>query len=210
MNNELEKQYLTVDFVISIVVIVLAGLQGPVLYYYTFGLLSLLVIPLYVVVGLSLTLILFFRYLRRNSPRDRFTLFAPYFGFLVGTGSLFAEKPIEYLDWTLRQSTREEIVQMVKNGTLRPNVSYNDVICKLGGVYIPPISNGGNEIAIIKGDNRGYTIEFFINRGFLDHYSAFVYTDDPEKIMELNDWVSGNNVKQGNRIMKNNWYRVSY
>ena len=67
---------------------------------------------------------------------------------------------------------------------------------------IPPISNGGNEIAIYKTDKNNLTVEFYIDRGFLDHYSAFVYTNDKKKIQELEEGA--------NKKLDENWYIVSY
>ena len=117
---------------------------------------------------------------------------------------------IEKLDWKFRRNSREEIVQLVKEGKLKPNVSYNDIICTLDKWKFPPISNGGNEIAIHKSDSTAVTVEFFSNRGFLDHYSAFVYTNDPEWIDEFEKQISYKKGFHINKQLDKHWYRVSY
>jgi hypothetical protein len=131
---------------------------------------------------------------------------------LIGSLTLFfGEDVIENLDWRLRRSSRDEIVNLVKEDKLRPNVAHNNIICTLDNWNIPPISNGGNEIAIYKTNDNKVTVEFFINRGFLDHYSAFVFTEDPEKIQELEERTTTK--KKGlhvNKKLSESWYRVSY
>jgi short-subunit dehydrogenase len=53
-------------------------------------------------------------------------------------------------------------------------------------------------------------VEFYINRGFLDHYSAFVYTNDTEKIKELEEHMSYQKGLHINKKLDEHWYRVSY
>ncbi|MBL7785842.1 MAG: hypothetical protein JNM36_08040, partial [Chitinophagales bacterium] len=68
-----------------------------------------------------------------------------------------------------------------------------------------------NDISIEKTEQQTLTVEFFINRGFLDHYSAFLYTDDPGTIQtfdkEIMDTIHNTHRKQK---LEENWYRVSY
>ena len=129
----------------------------------------------------------------------------------IGCLSLvFGEDIIEKLDWKFRRNSREEIVQLVKTDKLKPNVSHNNIICTLDNWNFPPISNGGNEIAIYKVDSSKVTVEFYINRGFLDHYSAFVYTNDTEKVKELEEHISFEKGLHFNKKLDEHWYRVSY
>jgi hypothetical protein len=128
----------------------------------------------------------------------------------IGVSSLFSERLIEKADWSLRRATRGEIVERVKHGELKPDNSYNGVICTITDYGYPPISTSGNQIMIIHGDSGAVTIEFYINRGFLDHYSAFVYSNDSTKIQELDERAKRETGEHINEKLEDNWYRVSY
>ena len=67
----------------------------------------------------------------------------------------------------------------------------------------PPISNGRKEIDISKGEKGELTIIFYIDQGFIDHFSAFVYTNDSNELKGF--YTFGASVKQ----LDCNWYRVS-
>jgi hypothetical protein len=147
----------------------------------------------------------------KNSEITRFQKLGVILTICIGSFTLFfSEEIIEKLDWQFRRDSREEIVELIKADKLKPNVTHNNIICTLDNWNIPPISNGGNEIAIYKTDENKLTVEFFINRGFLDHYSAFVYTNDKDKIKELEERTTLNKGLHVNKKLDENWYRVSY
>ncbi|MGE5497235.1 MAG: hypothetical protein ACM3Q2_04160 [Syntrophothermus sp.] len=195
--------------ILAAVCIIMAISLCVVPYYWIDGLaiifiaLPLLLLELGLMVWLGIRL-----YKPNKKMRKVFQKFSFYANIVLAVASLFIEVPIEFLDWHLRKPVRNEIVLKVKNGVLKPNAQYNKGICSLGNSYFPPLSNGGNEIIVEYGKVNSVTVEFFINRGFLDNYSAFVYTDDNEKIKELEDRIKSE--IPGNRILGNNWYRVSY
>jgi len=190
----------------------MAIIQAPLIYYYTFGLFAFFIVIPYLFVGLGLTIWLLIAVLRNtNSQMTMFHKLGVILTICIGSLSLFfGEDIIEKLDWKFRRNSREEIVQLVKEGELKPNVTHNNIICTLENWKFPPISNGGNEIAIYKSDRGKLTVEFYINRGFLDHYSAFVYTDDSEKIKELEEHMSYKKGLHINKQLDEHWYRVSY
>jgi hypothetical protein len=198
--------------ILTIFVLTMAIIQAPLFYYYTFGLFAFFVVIPYLLIGLVLTIWLLIAVFRNtNSQITKFHKLGVILTISIGCLSLFfSEDIIEKLDWKLRRSSREEIVQLVKADKLKPNVNHNNIICTLDKWNFPPISNGGNEIAIYKVDNSKVTVEFYINRGFLDHYSAFVYTNDTKKIKELEEHMSYKNGLHINKKLDENWYRVSY
>lgn len=114
---------------------------------------------------------------------------------------------IEKADWHVFYSKRCSVVTLVKGGKLTPNVSWNNQICELPYEF-PVISNGGNDILVSKNDSTGkITVTFWVYRNFFSAPSThFVYTDDPEKKVELNTLVE-NNPEDNWRINKN-WYRT--
>lgn len=57
--------------------------------------------------------------------------------------------------------------------------------------------------------SKSITVTFYINRGFLDHYSAFVYSDDSVTIKELEGRVT-EQPKPGNEKLDIHWYKVNY
>lgn len=198
--------------ILTIFVLTMAIIQAPLIYYYTFGLFAFFVVVPYLFVGLGLTMWLLITVLRNtNSQIIMFHKLGVLLTISIGSLSLiFGEDTIEKLDWKFRRNSREEIVQLVKTEKLKPNVTYNKIICSLDSWNFPLISNGGNEIAIYKTDNNKLTIEFYIDRGFIDHYSAFIYTNDKEKIQELEERIISNKGLHINKKLDKHWYRVSY
>jgi len=190
----------------------MAIIQAPLIYYYTYGLFAFFIVIPYLIIGLGLTVWLLTAVLKnKNSEKSKFQKIGVILSISIGSLTLFfGEDLIEKLDWNLRKNSRLEIIELIKADKLRPNVSHNNIICTLDNWNFPPISNGGNEIAIYKTAENKLTVEFYINRGFIDHYSAFVYTDDEKKIKELDErmtWKKGLHV---NKKLDENWYRVSY
>jgi hypothetical protein len=71
------------------------------------------------------------------------------------------------------------------------------------GFYIEnPFANEGKESI----DTRRLTIRFYVDRGLLDHYSAFIYTNDATQIKDLDD-----NVQNGGNDFRiePNWYMIN-
>lgn len=183
--------------VMTSTLIIMATIQAPLFYYFTSGLLSFFEMGFYATIGVGLTIPLFLMYKNNKTLRTKFHKYGLYAIIIIGTSSLFiGPKVVEYLDWTLRRKTREAIVTRFKNEN--PETP----IYKLKDTSFPPISNGGNEILIDKGKNGELTIEFYIDRGFIDHYSAFVYTDNSTYERELK---SSSYAKR----LDNNWYKIS-
>jgi hypothetical protein len=208
---KMTKLNVSVDKAIAVVVLLLACLQGPLFYYYSFGIVTIIVFIPYILIGFIMTVVLLGRMIRAGDTSDPFIVASILFGFLVGTGSLFwGDGVIENIDWNVRFGMRNAIVQDVKSGKLQPNVPESGRLCYLGWFMIPPISNGGNTIDMERGKNGECTVEFLIQPGLLDHYSAFVYTDDSAKTADLDRWVQGKYVKPGNKKIREHWYRVSY
>ncbi|HWK21651.1 MAG TPA: hypothetical protein VNS08_01350 [Ureibacillus sp.] len=81
------------------------------------------------------------------------------------------------LDFKMNKSERKEVVEMVENGTLKPNVSYDSSLILLPKKY-EQLSKGGGEIVIEK---NGDLVLFFTYRGMLDNFSGFVYSPNDKK-----------------------------
>jgi hypothetical protein len=114
---------------------------------------------------------------------------------------------IEKIDWFILENKRNEIVEKVKNKEINPNVSWNDWVCELPFEF-PVISNGGNDIGILRNKkNNGTTVTFWVFRNFFDSPSThFIYTNDPEEIKRLDGKIA--NRPKENWKIKENWYRT--
>ena len=97
-----------------------------------------------------------------------------------------------------------EIIEKIKLGELKNEKGKIKLDC------FPPISNGGNEIFVSEDSLGNITTTFYINRGFLDHYSAFIYTERPVDIEYYEKRINEDNGNHTNKKMEQNWYRVSY
>ena len=203
-----EKKY----DVLTVFVLIMAIIQAPLVYYYTSGLFAFFIVIPYLFVGLGLTIWLLSLVTKKSN--EQITVFHRIGVFLtifIGCVSfIFGEDLIEKFDWNLRRNSREEIIQLIKSKKLRTNNNDKNVLYTLDNWKFPLISNGGNKILISQTELGKLTVEFYINRGFLDHYSAFVYTNDQEKIKELEDYMSIKKSTETNKKLDQNWYRVSY
>ena len=114
---------------------------------------------------------------------------------------------IEKVDWYIFYNKRTEVVEQVKNGELKPNVSWNGWVCELPFEF-PVISNGGNDIGIFRNqENNRTTVTFWVFRNFFDSPSThFVFTDDPEEIKRIEEKIETR--PNDNWRIKENWYRT--
>ncbi|MCH6265881.1 hypothetical protein [Neobacillus citreus] len=83
------------------------------------------------------------------------------------------------IDFKTNKSEREQIVKMVENGELKPNISHDSSLIQLPKKY-EHLSSGGGEIMVEKSGD-GFNILFFTYRGILDNFSGFVYTPNDQK-----------------------------
>lgn len=127
--------------------------------------------------------------------------------FLLTLFRSFTNSFIEKADWTILFNKRTEIVEQVKNNELNPNVSWNNWVCELPFEF-PVISNGGNDISIVRNKSNGkVTVGFWVFRNFFDSPSTkFVYTNDPKKIKSIEQKVKER--PENNWKIKEGWYRT--
>lgn len=115
-------------------------------------------------------------------------------------------KVIEKVDWIVLESERERVVEDVLSEKLRPNVSHNQELCELGKDY-KTVSNGGNEIIILKKEEGSYTIKFWIDRGFFENPQPFfIFTNNSDMQEKLEQRIIQS--PDDNWKIKENWYRI--
>lgn len=196
--------------VLTVAVVLMSIIQIPLFYYYSSGVTGLFLAAPYLLAGAGLTAFLFvrenaFSAAGRSKTRRAILICTA----LIGVGGMaLGDWLMAEVDWRLRRQSREEIVSLVKERKITPNVSDRPGICILDNEKYPLISNGGNEIVIERNSAGKVSVEFYIDRGFLDHYSAFIYSEAPERIAEL-DQLVGWNSRRYHKI-SSNWYKMSF
>lgn len=195
-NANKNSSYYSTTNILTTILILLSIIQAPLIYYYLFGFFPILSVLVFILFSLIMVVILICATLKKVRVSN-FQLYGVLIAFLYGFISLLID--IEKLDWKFRLSERNKIVEKVLNG------EYTEKRLKTN--YFPPISNGGNEVFIDNNPNGGITVTFYINRGFLDHYSAFVYTTDSTKLNQFNAWITSKSNKVS--ALDKHWYRIA-
>ena len=83
------------------------------------------------------------------------------------------------LDFRMNLSAREQVVGMIQNKNLVPNVSYNKELLALPKQY-QNLSKGGGEV-LVEPTEGSSNIFFFTFRGVTDNFSGFVYRSDDKQ-----------------------------
>lgn len=105
------------------------------------------------------------------------------------------------LNYKLHERQRQDIVETVLSGELKPNVSYNNVVVELPDDLRSSSKTGR---LFVRTDGATTEILFFTFAGILDNYSGFIYTTssstptllidddvfDVQKIEEHWYWIS--------------------
>jgi hypothetical protein len=126
--------------------------------------------------------------IKNKASNTTYHLLGLIIAFTIGISTLRGDV-MDYIDWKFRLAERTKIVERIKSGSFKPEDDYN------------------KNIVIKKQDNGIVSIEFIIDGGFIDHYSALLYTNDKKEINALNNAI------QKDHIFKkfgDNWYRVGY
>jgi len=113
--------------------------------------------------------------------------------------SLFMNKEtFSKIDWKINKQKRERIVELVKNGKIKNE--------KIPDSLTLSLNCSPNEFRIQKKTDSTVTILFYTDFGLLDHYSGFVYSNNPLDLTRLNRNVldGGNDYK-----INENWFEIN-
>jgi hypothetical protein len=175
---------------ITTLLIILSVLQGPIFFYFTEGLLKVLLLIPYALFGLLSSLYLLFFIIRHRSTTTKYHVIGLFtavtIGLLLVRGNL-----MEKIDFTLRKRQRLEIVKKLKSGKIKPGDPYY------------------KQWFINKNDKGIVSVEFYIDHGFIDHYSTFLYTNDPQEIKRLSKNETGAIYGTVKKI-EDNWYLIRF
>lgn len=112
---------------------------------------------------------------------------------------LFIKKEkIHKLDWDINKEKRETIVELIKEGKIRDEKIPDSLELRL--------NCSSDEFKIQTKTDSTLTVLFYTDYGLMDHYSAFIYTNDSNDLIQLNEQVQngGNDYK-----INENWFQVN-
>lgn len=202
MNSSRSKTYLTS------LIIVLAFLQVPIAYFFTEGFFSVVAMLPYALLGFTLSVVAAVKLFRYRSTNKPFHIYGLIIGVGVGLLQPFQFSQIEILDWWLMREDREKIIAEIGSDRNRVVLSQNHELYSIPQNALFSISKGG-KVNIKKQHGDTLSIEFYIDRGFIDSYKAFLYTNDSIEQAEIEL-----SIKQGkNAVYKkydDNWYSIHY
>lgn len=180
--------------------LILAFIQGPVLYYFASGFIKLIFLVPVACMGLWFSVLLTIRVIKYRSSNTPYHIIGLILSVIIGAATLTGTG-MEYFDFWLRFNERNTVVEGFKKGKIRTIHLGNDLF---------PLSNGGNDVDIWKQNKDTVSIGFYIDRGFIDHASLFLYTNDPTQIKDFNDKIKYGSNDTVVTKMAQNWYRVGY
>ncbi len=185
--------------IVTTIILIMAVVQAPLFYYYSSDLGGILIEVPYSLIGLGLTIALLNSLFKHATTNTRYHIIGLIVTILIAFPTRFRRDTIEYLDWKLQFNRRSRIVEQVKAGNLK---SGEDGRCKLNDNSFLPLSTAGNKILVIHDKAGILEVEFYVESGSLDHYSALVYTDRKLDISE----------KDNNTVttLDAHWYAVHF
>jgi hypothetical protein len=189
--------------VISSIVLIAAIVQPFIFYFYTYGMgFVFLAIP-YSVLGLGFTIVAFQQVIKLNEEGKSWKMLfvMAVLSPIIAIGFFFID--MESIDWVWQLSKREQIIADIKSGKIPTTEKHNKV--KLH--TFPPLSNGGNEIMIYKYPDNTFDITFFVDRGFLDHWLEYRYTNNIEQQQLIEKRIAEGKPNLY-RKLKDEWYRL--
>lgn len=105
-------------------------------------------------------------------------------------------------DFRFNKEEREDVVRMVLDGSLKPNVSNNELLIRLPEEY-KKLSKGGGEFWV-EGYGQSAEILFFTYRGVVGNMAGFIYTANDSVPDEM---LFGGDFMEVEKLDKN-WYSV--
>lgn len=202
MNTRNFKTYLTS------IIIVLAILQAPIAYFFTEGFFSVLVMVPYALIGLSLSVWAVVKLVTKKATNKPFHIYGLIIGIAIAVFQYPQYSLIEYFDWWVMRTRRERIIADIKKDRNRVVIDHNQERLSVPTNTLLPISKGG--MVVIKKQHKDtLSVEFYTDRGFIDHYKAFVYTNDP-----IEQAAMERSIKEGKyqffRKFDDNWFSLHF
>ncbi|MES5929998.1 hypothetical protein QCI77_29205 [Bacillus cereus group sp. MG9] len=107
------------------------------------------------------------------------------------------------LDFLIYKDEREEIVKLIQDKQLTPNVSYDNNQIHLPSKFTAT-SKGGGDIHVHYG-KKDISVFFYTYRGLTDNFSGFIYSTNDIKPNE----TDFNSIFKDRKKLEKNWYYVT-
>ncbi|PGM57908.1 hypothetical protein CN947_22855 [Bacillus cereus] len=109
------------------------------------------------------------------------------------------------LDFIIYKEDRKQVIELIEQKKLIPNVEYNNEMIHLPKQFVSTSKNGGDILVQEKENNT--LIFFYTYRGILDNFSGFIYSFNDIKPIK-SDFNS--DFKEIIKVEKNWYYVTSY
>jgi hypothetical protein len=186
--------------VLTTMLLLMALFQGPFFYYWSEDFTTLFFAIPFGLFGLILSIILLVQIVVNRSPNTKYHIFGLGLTFVIGISTILPGTLMEYLDFYIRKSERNKIVEDVKKGKTYQVSSASSYF----------VADNGNDFDIIENKGQMVTVEFYTYRGLLDHSTGFVYTNIPSEISDLEGKIGNSDNDTTVKKLDDNWYKVVY
>ncbi|PEL16845.1 hypothetical protein COF37_28555 [Bacillus wiedmannii] len=109
------------------------------------------------------------------------------------------------LDFIIYKEDRKQVIELIEQKKLIPNVEYNNEMIHLPKQFVSASKNGGD--ILVQEKENSTLIFFYTYRGILDNFSGFIYSFNDIKPIK-SDFNS--DFKEIIKIEKNWYYVTSY
>ncbi|PER58965.1 hypothetical protein [Bacillus cereus] len=109
------------------------------------------------------------------------------------------------LDFIIYKEDRKQVIELIEQKKLIPNVEYNSKMIHLPKQFVSTSKNGGD--ILVQEKENSTLIFFYTYRGILDNFSGFIYSFNDIKPIK-SDFNS--NFKEIIKVEKNWYYVTSY
>lgn len=116
---------------------------------------------------------------------------------------VLSPKKLDEADWKINFTRRQKIVAVAKAGKLK-QVEQSGWYNIPDSLHLFPFIKE-QQVVMSQKENSAVTITFYTERGLLDHYSAFIYTDYPEDVTFYDDKTKNDGISIK---LAPNWYQI--
>ncbi|WP_329767682.1 hypothetical protein [Bacillus nitratireducens] len=109
------------------------------------------------------------------------------------------------LDFIIYKEDRKQVIELIEQKKLIPNVEYNNKMIHLPKQFVSTSKNGGD--ILVQEKENSTLIFFYTYRGILDNFSGFIYSPNDIKPIK-SDFNS--DFKEIIKLEKNWYYVTSY
>ncbi len=183
--------------ILSIIALLMIIVQAPLFHFYITGLLSGILYFLYIIIGV-LT-VFFVLFMTKKYKSFTFYKLLNFVTLILGVFVFFQGSALmNKIDFKINREKRENLVKSIiqkEDLSFKNDTAWTQTIDKSLNII-----SSSNRLLVTK-KNTNYKFQFYIDDGFLDHFSAFLYTNNPE--IYSDEMIIGKKEK-----IENNWFYI--